>query len=48
MKSKRCPVILLCAFVSKEKKRERVHTPRKKRKGRDVFLFFFFLEIFSL
>ena len=45
MKSKRCPIILLCAFVSKEKKSV-CTVQEKKRKGRDVFLFFFFWKFF--
>ena len=46
MKSKRCPVILLCAFVSKEKKRECVHSPRKQKERDATFFFFFFWKFF--
>jgi len=45
VKSKRCPIIIVSAFVSKEKKKGVVCTVQEeKKKGRDVF---FFLEIFS-
>ena len=40
MKSKRCPIILLCAFVSKEKKS--VCTLQEKKERDATFFFFFF------
>ena len=43
MKSKRCPIIVRVRF---EGKKERcVHSPKEKKKGRDVF---FFLKFFRL
>ena len=41
MKSKRCPIILLCAFVSKEKKSVCTLQEKKERDATFLFIFFF-------